>query len=72
MALRGIPQFDMVGFPIAEKSAANYRLLRSKGVIVQKTIDVMIGTFCAESGFKIVHNDSDFDLMAVHIGLEVL
>ena len=49
----------MVGFSIAEKSAANYRLLRSKGITVRKTIDVVIGTFCAEHGFPIIHNDSD-------------
>ena len=70
--LLSLPQFDMVGFDIAERSAANYRLLRSKGVTVRKTIDVLIGTFCAEHGFQIVHNDSDFDLMAKHIGLDVL
>ena len=70
--LLSLPQFEMVGFAIAEKSAANYRLLRSKGVTVRKTIDVLIGTFCAEHGFKLVHNDSDFDLMARHIGLEMI
>jgi predicted nucleic acid-binding protein len=70
--LVSLPQFDMVGFAIAEKSAANYRLLRSRGVTVRKTIDVLIGTFCAEHGFRIVHSDSDFDLMAAHIGLKVL
>jgi len=70
--LLSLPQFDMVGFSIAEKSAANYRLLRSKGVTIRKTIDVLIGTFCAEHGLRIVHHDSDFDLMAEHIGLEIL
>ena len=70
--LLSLPQFDMVGFSIAEKSAANYRLLRSKGVTVRKTIDVLIGTFCAEHGLQIVHQDSDFDLMAKHIGLDVI
>lgn len=70
--LLSLPQFDMVGFDMAEKSAANYRLLRSKGVTVRKTIDVLIGTFCAEHGLQIVHHDSDFDLMAKHIGLDVL
>ena len=70
--LLSLPQFDMVGFSIAEKSAANYRLLRSKGVTIRKTIDVLIGTFCAEHGLRIVHHDSDFDLMAAHIGLEIL
>ncbi len=70
--LLSLPQFEMVGFRMAEKSAANYRLLRSKGVTVRKTIDVLIGTFCAEHGFGIVHSDSDFDLMAPHIGLQVI
>lgn len=70
--LLSLPKFDMVGFEMAQKSASNYRLLRSKGVTVRKTIDVLIGTFCAENGFKLIHNDSDFDLMARHIGLDVL
>jgi predicted nucleic acid-binding protein len=72
LLLLSLHRFDIVGFDMAEKSAANYRLLRSKGVTVQKTIDVLIGTFCAEHGLPLVHRDSDFDLMARHIGLEVL
>jgi len=56
-----LPQFDMVGFSMAEKSASNYRLLRSKGVTVRKTI-----------GLQLVHHDSDFDLMARHIGLDMI
>ena len=70
--LLSLPRFDMVGFNIAEKSAANYRLLRSKGVTVRKTIDVLIGTFCAEHGLQLIHFDSDFDLMAKHIGLKTI
>jgi len=64
-----MPRFEMVGFPVAERSAANYRLLRTRGVTVRKTIDVIIGTFCAINGFSLVHDDRDFDLMAPHIGL---
>jgi len=70
--LLSLPQFDMVGFTIAEKSAFNYRLLKSKGVTVRKTIDVLIGTFCAEHGLQLIHHDSDFDLMAKHIGLDIV
>ena len=70
--LLSLPQFDMVGFSMAEKSASNYRLLRSKGVTVSKTIDVLIGTYCAESGLQLIHNDSDFTLMAEHIGLDII
>ena len=70
--LLSLPRFDMVGFDMAEKSAFNYRMLRSKGVSVRKTIDVLIGTFCAEHGLSLIHNDSDFDLMAGYIGLDIL
>ena len=70
--LLSLPQFNMVGFNMAEKSAANYRLLRSRGVTVRKTIDVLIGTFCAEHGLQLIHHDSDFDLMAKHIGLGLI
>jgi len=70
--LLALPRFEMVGFAIAERSAANYRLLRSRGVTIRKTIDVLIGTFCAENGLEIIHHDRDFDLMAPHIGLRVV
>lgn len=70
--LLSLPQFEMVGFIVAEKAASNYRLLRSKGVTVRKTIDVLIGTFCVERGLSLVHHDSDFDAMAKHIGLDIV
>ena len=70
--LLSLGRFELVGFRIAQKSAENYRLLRSRGVTVRKTIDVLIGTFCAERGFQLVHRDRDFDRMAPHIGLDLL
>ena len=70
--LLSLPHYDMVGFSIAEKSAFNYRLLRSKGVTVRKTIDVLIGTFCAENGLQIIHCDRDFDIMAPYIRLDII
>jgi len=70
--LLALPKFEMVGFNLAERSAANYRMLRSRGVSVRKTIDMIIGTFCVENGHQIIHFDRDFDLMAEHIGLEII
>jgi len=70
--LLGLPKLNMVGFDIAEKSASNYRLLRSKGITVRKTIDVLIGTYCSENEHLLLHCDSDFDMMAEHIGLKTL
>ena len=38
---------------------------------VRKTIDMLIGTFCAENDLPLVHHDRDFDLMARRIGLKI-
>jgi len=70
--LDGLPKFEMVGFPIAEHSARNCRLLRSRGLTVRKTVDVIIATFCVENGIALLHHDRDFDLMAPHLSLSVL
>jgi predicted nucleic acid-binding protein len=70
--LLSLPRFEMVGFAIAEKAAANYRLLRSRGLTVRKTIDVLIGTFCVENDMQLAHYDRDFDVMAPHIGLRIV
>lgn len=68
--LLSLPRYDMVGFRIAEKAADNYRALRSHGITIRKTIDVIIGTFCAENGFPLLHNDKDFDFMAHLVGIK--
>ncbi len=44
----------------AVKSAENYRTLRKTGITVRKTIDVIIGTYCIENNFQLLHNDKDF------------
>ncbi len=68
--LLSLPRYDLVGFKIAEKAADNYRLLRSKGITIRKTIDVIIATFCAENEFPLIHNDRDFSLSAPVIGFQ--
>lgn len=70
--LLALPQMEMVGFAMAAKSSQNYRILRSKGITVRKTIDVLIATFCTEYGHELIHFDRDFDLMAPHIGLTTI
>lgn len=59
----------MVGRDIALASAGNYRALRSKGVTIRKTIDVLIGTFCLENNHRLLHSDRDFDIMEKHLNL---
>lgn len=67
-----IPFMPMLGKDIALESAANYRLLRRKGITVRKTIDVMIGTFCIHYQLPLLHDDRDFDPMVKFLGLKVI
>lgn len=66
------PFMEMVGQNMAIKSAANYRLLRKKGVTVRKTIDVMIGTFCIYYHFSLLHDDRDFDPIEKYLKLKTI
>ena len=63
--------YDFLGKEMAIISAENYRKLRKHGVTVRKTVDVIIGTFCLEKGFELLHNDRDFDPMEQYLGLKV-
>jgi predicted nucleic acid-binding protein len=62
---------DFVGKRIAIKTAQNYRKLRTNGITIRKTIDVIIATFCIENDYGLIHNDRDFDPMEVILGLRV-
>lgn len=61
-----------VGPEIALKAAENYRKLRRRGITIARTIDLLIGTFCIERGYALLHADRDFDPMAEHLGLRTL
>lgn len=62
----------MVGDALAAKAARNYRAMRQAGATVRKTIDVLIGTFCIERGYPLLHADHDFDPMERLLGLSVV
>jgi predicted nucleic acid-binding protein len=70
--LLNIPFMPMVGKDIALESAANYRLLRKKGVTVRKTIDIMIGSFCIHYNLPLLHSDRDFEPMVKFLGLKII
>jgi predicted nucleic acid-binding protein len=57
---------------LALKAAKNYRVLRTKGITVRKTIDSLIATRCLEDGYHLLHDDSDFDGYEAHLGLKVV
>ena len=67
--LRPFALVSMGGHTIAIAAARNFRLLRSRGITIRKTIDLLIGTWCIESRVPLLHNDADFRPMARYLGL---
>jgi predicted nucleic acid-binding protein len=53
--------FQSAGVELASDAARNYRLLRSRGRTVRKTIDCLIATFCIREQHSLLHRDRDFD-----------
>lgn len=71
-ALGKFIQVEMIDTTLAVQSARNYRLLRSRGVTVRKTIDSLIATYCIENDHELLHRDRDFDGYEAHLGLNVV
>ena len=67
--LTSLEVFTLGGQEIAIKSAANFRLLRKKGITVRKTIDVLIATFGIEGELSLLHFDKDFDPFHEYLNL---
>ncbi len=55
----------------AIKAASNFRFLRSKGVTIRKTVDMLIGSWCIEHEVELLHNDKDFDQIATLLPLQI-
>lgn len=71
-ALRAFRVERMLDADLAEQAARGYRALRDAGLTPRKTIDLIIATFCIARGYRLLHQDSDFEPMATHLGLLVL
>ncbi len=69
--MESLEYHDFVGKEIALRAAQNFRKLRTSGITIPKTIDVIIATFCIENDFELLHNDRDFDPMEELLGLGV-
>ena len=71
-ALREFELVTLVDPELAIIAAANYRLLRGRGVTVRTTVDLVIGTYCIERGHVLLHNDRDFEPMERFLGLQTV
>lgn len=60
---------DLGGRDIAIQAAKNFRSLRSLGITVRKTIDVVIATRCINNQMPLLFGDRDFDPFVQHLGL---
>ncbi len=69
--MRRFPILPLLDDVLAVPAARNFRRLRSLGVTVRKTADIIIGTFCIERGHVLLHDDRDFDPMEHYLGLSV-
>ena len=57
------------GKDIVIEAASNYRRLRSLGVTVRGTVDVVLATRCILNGHQLLHSDRDFDAFERYLGL---
>jgi len=46
------------------RAAALYRIARSKGYTIRRTLDCLIASVCVREQAPILHNDADFDRLA--------
>jgi predicted nucleic acid-binding protein len=70
-AMKSLRIVTLCGPEIALVAASNYRLLRSVGVTVRGTIDIIIATWCIRHRAALLHNDPDFDAIENRLGLVV-
>ena len=57
---------------IAVLAATNFRRLRSLGVTIRSSVDLVVATYCLAHGHQLLHDDRDFDHFERHLGLNVL
>lgn len=60
---------DTGGRELAIAAAQNFRVLRSVGITVRKTVDTMIATRCIVDNHSLLYSDRDFDPFVKHLGL---
>jgi len=69
--LRAFRIEQMLDVDLAINAAHHYRTLRAVGITPRKTPDLIIATFCIARGYRLLHQDRDFEPMVQHLGLQV-
>lgn len=71
LELQELAILPMLSPALAVQAAAHYRTLRSRGITIRKTADLIIGTYCILHGHSLLQRDRDFLPMAQHLGLQL-
>ena len=61
---------SMLDFDLVPRAVANYHALRRRGV-TPGTVEMIIGTWCIETGAELLTADRDFEPMRDHLGLRL-
>jgi len=69
--MQSFPCFNICNEELAIKSADNFRYLRTKGITIRKTVDLIIGTFCIENDIELLHKDKDYEPMGQYLSLKI-
>jgi predicted nucleic acid-binding protein len=56
---------------LAQEAAQHYRAMVGQGFTIRSALDVMIGAFCIERDYTLLHSDQDFAMMHNLRGLRV-
>jgi predicted nucleic acid-binding protein len=62
---------SMLDFDLVPRAVANYQALRRRG-ITPGTVDMIIATYCIETGAELLTADRDFAPMRDHLGLRLV
>ncbi len=55
---------------LARKAVNFHQILRTKGITVRGTVDLLIATWCIENDVPLLHADRDFAGFEEHLGLK--
>ena len=55
-----------------ERAAVLYRRCRQEGATVRKLIDCLIAAVAIDAGVPVLHQDRDFDMLAMHTRLKIV
>jgi predicted nucleic acid-binding protein len=62
---------SMVDFDLVRRAVAHYHALRRRG-ITPGTVDMIIATYCIETGAELLTADRHFEPMRDHLGLRLV